>query len=69
LIKPPRITEEEVSVSKENKICLVCKGKVGGFNFICTECGAFYCMKRIDYNPHLIMRKLKNIYFYNFIII
>ncbi len=39
------ITEEEVSISKEKKICLVCKGKVGGYNFICTECGTFYCEK------------------------
>lgn len=39
------ITEEEISISKERKICLVCKGKVGGFSFICNECGAFYCSK------------------------
>jgi len=39
------ITEEEISISKEKKICLVCKGKVGGFSFICNECGAFYCDK------------------------
>ena len=41
--RPDIITEEEVSISKEKKICLVCKGKVGGFSFICDECGAFYC--------------------------
>ena len=44
-IKPQRVTEEEVSVSKEKKICLVCKGKVGGIMFMCTDCGAFYCQK------------------------
>ena len=43
LTKPQKLTEEEVSISKEKKICLVCKGKVGGFNFICYECGSFYC--------------------------
>ena len=43
--RPEHLTEEEVSISKEKKICLACKGKVGGFNFICTECGAFYCEK------------------------
>lgn len=43
--RPDQITEEEVSISKEKKICLVCKGKVGGFNFICNECGTFYCEK------------------------
>lgn len=43
--RPDQITEEEVSISKERKICLVCKGKVGGFSFICNECGTFYCEK------------------------
>jgi hypothetical protein len=44
LIKRPDVlTEEEVSISKEKKICLVCKGKVLKFNFICPECETFYC--------------------------
>jgi len=43
LTRPQKLTEEEVSISKERKICLVCKNKVGGFNFICKDCGAFYC--------------------------
>lgn len=44
LIKRPNvITEEEVSISKEKKICLVCKGKVLSFSFICPECETFYC--------------------------
>lgn len=44
--RPDNLTEEEVSVSKEKKICLVCKGNVAGFNnFICPECGTFYCAK------------------------
>ncbi len=42
--RPSEITEEEVSISKEKKICLVCKGNVSGINYICTECGAFYCI-------------------------
>ncbi|MFX1454938.1 MAG: hypothetical protein ACFFDB_06140 [Promethearchaeota archaeon] len=41
--RPINITEEEVSISIEKKICLVCKGTLGGFTFICTECGALYC--------------------------
>jgi len=42
--KPKHITEEEVMFHREKKICLVCKGKVGGFNtFICTNCDALYC--------------------------
>ncbi len=43
--KPQKLTEEEVSVSKEKKICLICKGKVGGLLFMCNGCGAFYCHK------------------------
>lgn len=42
--RPDQITEEEVSISKEKKICLVCKGKVEKFNiFICSKCDTFYC--------------------------
>jgi len=44
--RPKKITEEEVSVSKEKKICLVCKGKVARSNiFLCPECDTFYCSK------------------------
>jgi hypothetical protein len=43
--RPESLTEEEVSISKEKKICLVCKGKVIGISFICRECEAFYCQK------------------------
>jgi hypothetical protein len=39
-----RISEEEVTVFREKKICLVCKGKILGFTFIC-ECDALYCEK------------------------
>ena len=44
-IRPQKITEEEVSVSKEKRTCLVCKSVVGGNMFMCKECGAFYCEK------------------------
>ena len=43
--RPAQITEEEVSISKEKKICLVCKGKVGRYMFMCPECESFYCEK------------------------
>ena len=44
--KKEDITEEEISISKEKKICLVCKGKLGGFTvFLCTGCATFYCHK------------------------
>ena len=44
--RPAEITEKEVTYYKEQKICLVCKGKVGGFNtYICTGCDVLYCEK------------------------
>lgn len=44
--KPKKVTEEEVSISKEKKVCLVCKGKVGRDNiFLCPNCDTFYCKK------------------------
>ncbi|MFX1321355.1 MAG: hypothetical protein ACFFAQ_06900 [Promethearchaeota archaeon] len=42
-IKPGEISEEEVTFFREQKICLVCKGVVKGFNYICSECDALYC--------------------------
>lgn len=42
--RPNLITEEEVSISKEKKICLVCKGSLSGYNiFVCPSCATFYC--------------------------
>jgi hypothetical protein len=42
--KPVKITEEEIKFYREQTICLVCKGKLGGFNvFLCAECKALYC--------------------------
>ncbi len=37
-----RVSLEEVAISKEKKICLVCRGEVLRFSYIC-ECGAIYC--------------------------
>jgi hypothetical protein len=37
-----QVSEEKIAVSKEKKICLVCKGEVIGFSYIC-KCGANYC--------------------------
>jgi hypothetical protein len=44
--RPQDLTEEEVTFYREQKICLVCKGKAGGFNiFVCITCDALYCQK------------------------
>jgi hypothetical protein len=40
------ISEEDVTVSKERKICLVCKGKAIRFDiFVCSICETVYCQK------------------------
>ncbi len=43
--RPSQISEEEISISKEKKICLVCKGKVSGFDSYLCKCDAIYCQK------------------------
>jgi hypothetical protein len=43
LTRRQSLTEEEVSISKEKKICLVCKSKLAKHIFLCSECGALYC--------------------------
>ncbi len=41
--RPDKITEEEVTYYKEQKICMICKGKVSGFNiFLCPSCETIY---------------------------
>jgi len=37
-----QVTEEKVAIYKEKKICLVCRGEVLRFSYIC-KCGAIYC--------------------------
>ena len=37
-----QVSEEKIAISKERKICLVCRGEVLRFSYIC-ECGAIYC--------------------------
>ncbi len=37
-----QVTEEKVAIHKEKQICLVCRGEVFGFSYIC-KCGATYC--------------------------
>ncbi|MFX1279231.1 MAG: tetratricopeptide repeat protein [Promethearchaeota archaeon] len=42
LRKTIKITESEVVIQKEKKICIVCKSKVIKYFYVC-ECGAIYC--------------------------
>lgn len=39
------IWEEEVSLVSEQQICLMCKGKISGFNNFICNCKAMYCEK------------------------
>ncbi|MFX0103100.1 MAG: hypothetical protein ACFFCS_26275 [Candidatus Hodarchaeota archaeon] len=43
--RPEKLTDEEVSVSKEKKICLVCKGEISRLNYLCPGCYSFYCVR------------------------
>ena len=46
--RPQKITEEEVTISYEKKICLICKGKLEKKMYICPDCDTFYCNKCSD---------------------
>jgi hypothetical protein len=44
LMKMERIDETEITVYKDLKTCIVCKGEAGGFDvFICPNCDSIYC--------------------------
>lgn len=40
----PQVKEEEVTIHREKKICLVCKGDVLGYMYTC-QCDSIYCEK------------------------
>ena len=44
LMLSPQVKEEEVTIHREKKICLVCKGGVLGYMYAC-ECDTVYCEK------------------------
>jgi len=43
--RPLKVTEEDVIFHREQKICLVCKGKTLRLIYLCPECDALYCNK------------------------
>ncbi|MHA1149055.1 MAG: hypothetical protein ACTSR8_12525 [Promethearchaeota archaeon] len=45
LLRYRKITEEEVTNSNKEKICLVCKGDLKETIYICPDCEAIYCYK------------------------
>jgi len=42
------ITEGDITISKEKHVCLVHKGPIEGYSWICPSCGAYYCMRCIE---------------------
>ena len=48
-LRPQKVSEEEISISKEKRICLVCKNKLKSQMFMCGTCGAYYCIKCSDF--------------------
>ncbi|TFG17335.1 MAG: hypothetical protein EU533_08365 [Promethearchaeota archaeon] len=48
-IKKEQLSDEEITLYKEKRICLVCKGKSSGFVYICSHCDAIYCQKCAHY--------------------
>lgn len=47
VLRPKKISQEEVKFYREQNVCLVCKKLLVGFtmNFICPNCKALYCEK------------------------
>lgn len=46
--KPKNLTEKEVSMYRDKAVCLVCKGEIDGFSYICQSCKALYCEKCVQ---------------------
>jgi len=42
------ITEDDITLSKEAHFCLVHKGPIDSYIFICPDCGAYYCDKCVE---------------------
>ncbi len=47
-LKEQAITENVLKVFKENRVCIVHKGTIEGYNFMCPSCDALYCVKCVD---------------------
>ncbi len=44
IMKMERVEQKEVTVYKDLKTCVVCKGNAGGFNiYVCPKCNSIYC--------------------------
>ena len=53
--KKDSITDEDIAISKEKHFCVVHRGPIEGINFICPDCGTYYCIKCIE-----AIKKLEN---------
>ncbi|MFX0098790.1 MAG: hypothetical protein ACFFCS_04355 [Candidatus Hodarchaeota archaeon] len=46
--RPQQVSEEEITVSREKRICLVCKSQLSRKMYICPGCNTFYCQRCTD---------------------
>lgn len=47
--RPMEISSEEISFYREQKMCLICRGKLGRFNvYTCPKCDVLYCKKCVE---------------------
>jgi len=42
------VVEDDIVLSKEKHFCLVHKGPIEGYNFICPTCNAYYCIRCVE---------------------
>ena len=54
-IEKANLTEGDIKISKERLQCVVHKGPIKAFTFICPVCGTFYCAKCYE-----VVKKLEN---------
>ncbi|MHA1149944.1 MAG: NosD domain-containing protein [Promethearchaeota archaeon] len=42
------ITEDDITISKEKHVCIVHKGLIEGYSYICLGCGTYYCTNCVE---------------------
>lgn len=42
------ITEEDIAVYKEKHFCVVHRGPIEGYTYICPDCGTYYCINCLE---------------------
>ncbi len=47
-VKRKKISENNITLLKEKHNCLVHKGPIEGYSYICPSCSAYYCVKCLE---------------------